>query len=807
MIKNYFKIAWRSFLSNKVYNSLNVLGLSVGMVCAGLIFLWVEDEVHYDQFNVKKDRLYFTKVNQQYDTYTATMGSTPGVMAPAMQTDITGIENTCRVTEDQTSLLFKIGEKTMYATGRYADTSFFSMFTLPFLQGNASVAFSQLHSVVLTEKTAKKFFGDDKNVLGKTVSIDNKQDYVVTGILKDLPQNSTLQFEWLVPFEVFYKQSPWAQKWGNSCVSSYVELKQGVELASVNKQLYNYLQQKQGTTTATAHAFLFSMNDWHLYDDFENGKKSGNGRIVYVRLFSTIAWIILFIACINFMNLATARSEKRAREVGVRKVMGAGKKRLLIQFISEAFLLALIAAVIAVVIMILVLPAFNSLVQKELSPGLNNPVHIVAIIMLVVACGFVAGSYPSFYLSSFNPIFVLKGLKLKSGSAANIRKGLVIAQFTVSIVLIIGTVIIYQQIQHVKSRNLGFNKENLVQMNLQGDMLKNFRVIKQDMLSAGIAENVAVTDHETIYSGNNTTAVEWPGKAANSNILVSQRLVSPEFIATAGLHIESGRDFQQTDIVEMNENAKPKDPNQVFSVIITQSMEKILGNGTAIGKTMQLPGSKENEYYNLSVTGVVNDYVYGDMYGKSSPVIFYCIPQATSLMYVRTKPSNKPEQLLSKMEAVMKKDNPAFPFEYKFVDEQFNEMFMSEMLISKLSQVFASLAILISCLGLFGLAAYTAERRTKEIGVRKVLGASTHGLAGLLSKDFLKLVGFSCLVAFPVAWFIMNNWLKQYAYRISIHWQIFFIAGGAAMAIAAATVSFQAVKAALANPVKSLKAE
>ncbi|MDN3655926.1 ABC transporter permease [Ferruginibacter paludis] len=807
MMYNYFKIAWRSFLNNKVYNSLNILGLSVGMVCAGLIFLWVEDEVNYDKFNQKKDRIYFTKVNQKYDTYTATFGSTPGVMAPAMQADITGIENTCRVTEDQTSLLFKIGDKAVYASGKYADPSLFSMFTLPFVQGNAAVAFSQLYSIVLTEKTATKFFGDDKNVLGKTVKIDNKQDYVVTGILKDLPPNSTLQFEWVAPFEVYYKQSPWAQKWGNSCVSSYVELKQGADLASVNKQLYNYLQQKQGTTTATSHAFLFSMNDWHLYDDFDNGEKSGNGRIVYVRLFSTIAWIILFIACINFMNLATARSEKRAREVGVRKVMGAGKKRLVIQFISEAFLMAFLAAIAAIVIMILLLPAFNSLVQKQLTPGLNNPMHIISIVALILVCGFVAGSYPSFYLSSFNPIFVLKGLKLKTGSAAYIRKGLVIAQFTVSIVLIIGTVVIYQQIQHVKSRNLGFNKNNLVQMNLQGDMLKNFSVIKQDMMSAGIAENVAVTDHETIYDGNNTTAVEWPGKAPNSNILISQRVVSPEFISTAGLHIASGRDFQETDIVEMGDNFTPKDANQVFNVIITQSMEKILGNGSAIGKTMQLPGQKENEYFHLNVTGVVNDYVYGNMYGKSSPVIFYCIPKFTTLMYVRTKPSGNPEQLLAKMETVMKKDNPAYPFEYKFVDDQFNGMFMSEMLISKLSQVFASLAILISCLGLFGLAAYTAERRTKEIGVRKVLGASASGLAGLLSKDFLKLVGFSCLVAFPVAWFVMDNWLKQYAYRISIHWQIFFIAGVAAMLIAAATVSFQTVKAALMNPVKSLKAE
>jgi putative ABC transport system permease protein len=807
MLKNYFTIAWRNILSNKVYNALNIFGLAIGIVCAGLIFLWVEDEVNYDMFNVKKDRLYFTRLNQVYDTYTATFGSTPGVMAPAMQAEIPGIENTCRVTEDQTSLLFKIGDKIMYASGKYAEPSLFSMFTFPFVQGNAGSAFSQLYSVVLTEKTAKKFFGEEKNILGKTVKIDNKQDYVVTGILKDLPQNSTLQFEWLAPFQIYYQQSPWAQKWTNASVSSYVELKEGVQVEAVNKQLYNYLQLKTGNTTATNHAFLFSMKDWHLYDQFENGKKTGGGRIDYVHLFSAIAWIILFIACINFMNLATARSEKRAREVGVRKVMGAGKKRLVFQFMSEAFLMAFIAAIAAVIIIAITLPAFNSLVQKNLSPGLNNPVHLFFIAGLVLLCGLVAGSYPSFYLSSFNPIFVLKGLKLKNGSAAYIRKGLVVTQFTVSIVLIIGTIIIYQQIQHVKNRNLGFNKDNLIQMNLQGDMLKNFRVIQQDLLNTGAIENVAVTDHETIYSGNNTTAITWPGKAAGSNILISQRVVSPEFIATAGLHLLAGRDFQQTDIVEMGDNEVPKNPAQIFNVIVTQSMEKILGSGSAIGKTMQIPGSKENEYFNLTVTGVIKDYVYGDMYGQSPPVVFYCIPQATTLMYVRSKPNSTPEQVLAKMEVVMKKDNPAYPFEYKFVDEQFNGLFLNEMLISKLSQVFATLAILISCLGLFGLAAYTAERRTKEIGVRKVLGATAAGLAGLLSKDFLKLVGFSCLAAFPVAWFIMNNWLQKYAYRINIQWRVFLFAGIAAMLIAFVTVSFQAVKAALANPVKSLQSE
>jgi putative ABC transport system permease protein len=803
MIKNYFKTTMRTLSKNKVYSFLNIFGLGIGIACAGLIFLWVEDEMNYDSSNLKKDRLYFVRVNQVYDTYTATFGSTPGVMAPAMHAEIPGIANTCRVSEDQTSLLFSMGDRSVYASGRYAEPSLFSMFTMPFVQGNAKTAFSQLHSIVLTEKAAKKFFGE-KNVVGKTVRLNNKQDYVVSGVLKDLPENSSLQFEWLAPFEIYYQQSPWAQKWGNFCLSTYVELKPGINPALINKQLYNYIQQKQGAQTGTAHAFLFSMNNWHLYDQFENGKQTGGGRIQYVHLFSTIAWIILFIACINFMNLATARSEKRAREVGVRKVLGAGKKILIAQFITEAVFMAMLAAIAAVVIMSLALPAFNTLVQKNLSLGLEKPLHLTALLLITIICGLVAGSYPSLYLSSFNPVFVLKGIKLKTGSAAFIRKGLVVLQFSVSIILIISTIIIYQQIQHVKSRNLGFDKDNLIQISLQGDMLKNFSVIKQDLINTGVVENVAVTDHETIYGGNNTGGITWQGKDPNSNILISQRVVSPEFIAVAGMHITEGRDFQATDVIEMGDNFQPKDSAQIFNIIITESLEKLMGKQSALGKILQVQGSKENQYFNLKVTGVVKDYVYGDMYGKSDPVVFYCIPQATSLMYVRTKAHN-PEQALAKMEAVMKKNNPAYPFEYKFVDDQFNQMFLSEMLISKLSCVFAALAIIISCLGLFGLAAYTAERRTKEIGIRKVLGASVSGIAGLLSKDFLKLVFISAIIAFPVSWWTMYRWLQNYAYRIEISWWIFIAAGFLALLIALITISFQAIKAAIANPVKSLR--
>ena len=714
-----------------------------------------------------------------------------------MKEEIPGIANSCRATEGQTSLLFNIGEKSIYASGRYAESSLFSMFTLPFVEGSAETAFAQLYSIVITEKAARKFFGNSKDVVGKILRVDNKQDYIVSGVVKDVPSNSSVQFEWILPFDIWFKDSPWAHVWGNSSISTYVELKPGANVTAINKQLYNYIQKR--APNSISHPFLFNMMDWHLYDQFENGQKTGGGRIEYVRLFSIIAWIILFIACINFMNLATARSEKRAREVGVRKVLGAGKKSLIIQFIGEALFMSVIAAVAATVFISIALPAFNTVVQKDLFLNPGNPIHLVALLLIPVICGLVAGSYPSLYLSSFNPVFVLKGLKLKTGSAAFIRKGLVVLQFTVSVALIIGTIIIYKQIQFVKSRNLGFNKENLIEISLHGDAAFQFNAIKQDLVSAGVAENAALSDHTTLYSGNNTDALSWAGKTAGSKVLVSGRNVTPDFFATSGLQFLEGRDLKETDSVQTDGSSKE------INVVITQSLAKLMGKESAIGKILFNEGDRSTK---LTVVGVVNDFVYGNMYGTPDPVVFIWLPpRYANVMYVRTKPQPGTEKVLAKIEAVMKKYSPAYPFDYRFVDDQFNNMFLSEMLVSKLSRLFAALAIIISCLGLFGLASYTAERRTKEIGVRKVLGASVAGLAGLLSKDFLKLVMVSCVVAFPISWFAMQKWLQNYSYRINISWWIFLAAGALAITIALATVSFQAIKAAIANPVKSLRTE
>jgi predicted permease len=810
MLKNFFRTTIRSLWKNKGYSFLNIAGLAIGIACAGLIFLWVEDELSFDNNNLKKNNLYIVKTNDKVDDGVFTHSSTPGPLAASLQATVPGIANTCRMTEGDPSVMFKIGDKSVNASGNYAEASVFSMFTLPFAEGNAAKAFSQLHSIVITEKAAKKFFGTAENIVGRTVRMDNAQDYIVTGVLKDLPENSTLQFEWLAPFKVWFDENSWASKWGNFGLSTYVELKPGVAVADINKRFsnpfYDFTTQKNESSASSVHVFLFGMNDWRLRNDFDNGVQSGKGRIQYVHLFSIIAWIILFIACINFMNLATARSEKRAREVGVRKVLGAGKRSLISQFIGEALFMAFLAAFAAVVIMALALPAFNLLTQKNLSLDLNNSAHIIALLLLTLICGFVAGSYPSLYLSSFNPVFVLKGLKLKSGSAAIIRKGLVVAQFSISIILIIGTIIIYQQIQHVKSRDMGYNKNNLIQIDGTGNTVKNFTSIRQDLLNTCVVENASLADHETISGGNNTTAIDWSGKDPNSIIIISQRLVNAEFMSTTQMHIVEGRDFQPTDEVLFTDDHQLKDSTQVLNIIVTQSMEKLLGKGSAVGKTLQR-GQSNIRAYTMKIVGVIKDYVYGDMYGKSAPVIFYYMPQAANLMYVRITAQSDPANAIAKITAVMKKDNPAYPLQYKFVDDQFSNMFLSEMLISKLSRVFASLAIIISCLGLFGLAAYTAERRIKEIGVRKVLGASVSGIAALLSKDFVKLVGIACVAAFPVAWWLMSNWLMNYEYRIEISWWIFLIAGVIAILIALITVSFQAIKAAIANPVKSLRTE
>jgi ABC-type antimicrobial peptide transport system permease subunit len=491
------------------------------------------------------------------------------------------------------------------------------------------------------------------------------------------------------------------------------------------------------------------------------------------------------------MNLSTARSEQRAKEVGVRKVMGANKGKLIGQFIGEAVIMSFIAVFVAVGLIYLAISSFNNLVEKELAINILAPSHLAYLLVVGTVTGLLAGSYPAFYLSSFNPIAVLKNIKIKSSAGSGfIRQSLVVIQFSVSIILIIGTVVIYQQIQHVKNRELGYTKSNLVYINLQGKQGDQFNSIYNDLKQTGVVENAALSDNPVLYVGSNTDNYSWDGKDKSKNPLISWENVSYQFISTMGMTLAAGKDFSPQSSLDSN------------NVIINETFAKQMGKVGRIGGIIRDGGKKA-----FTIIGIVKDFLYNDMYASAQPALLYNHPAGTAILSVRLKSTNNLQEALQKIGSIVKKDSPGYPFDYQFVDYDFDQLFKTETLTGKLAGVFASLAIFISCLGLFGLAAYTAERRIKEIGIRKVLGASVSGLAGLLSKDFLKLVCIACLLAFPIAWLALNHWLQSYQYRVNVNWWVFAVAGIAALLIALATVSFQAIKAALMNPVKSLRSE
>ncbi len=782
MIKNYIKIAWRNLWKNKGYSFLNIFGLAIGITCTSLILLWVEDEVSFDSVFPKQDQVYYVPTNQQYEGEWRTFfQSTPGPLAQVMKDEIPEIIRSSRTTGE--SLLFEVGEKTLSKYGRFADPDFLSMFSLSLVEGSIENAFKDYDAIIISEEAAIHLYGKNTSALGKVLRVNSDTNYTIAGVFKDLPNNVTYGFDWVAPFERYAADKEWMTEYGNNFSDTFVELSQEVDFESVNAKVKKILPTK--TEDEETYAFLHSMKDWHLKSNFEGGKKVG-GQIVYVRLFIGIAFIILLIACINFMNLSTARSEKRANEVGIRKVLGSGKKGLISQFMAEALITATLATLVSVLLLMLLIPQFNILIEKQLELRLFDATHLLSLVGVTLICGVVAGWYPAFYLSSFKPVEVLKGGRSKGGSATIIRKGLVTAQFIISIVFIISTIIVYQQVQHVKSRDLGYDRENLIKIPVNGNIIKNFNPIQQDMIATGMIENIGLNNSEILSGGNNTSGLEWDGGVDTEDVLVSTRYISSNFLKTAGMEIVEGRGF--------SDNVASDSTN----LLVTESFARLMGPGTAVGKKI------EEDY---TVIGVVKDYLYGDMYGSSDPVLFFNYHGNARFLYVKTKASTEMSTILTAMENVLKKHNPAFPFEYEFVDDAFNARFKSEQLVGNLSQIFALLAILISCLGLFGLSAYTAEQRRKEIGVRKVLGSSVSGIVQLLSKDFMKLVGIAILIASPIAWLMMRNWLQSFAYSIEINGWIFAIAGFVAVCIALLTVSFQAVKAATANPVKSLRTE
>jgi putative ABC transport system permease protein len=791
MFKNYFKTTLRNLWKNKTFSFLNIVGLAIGIASAALIFLWVEDELTFNHHFAKRDFIYRIMENQKNNGKINSSGSTPGPMAEAVKSDIPGIKNAGRLSWSMDELIV-MGDKSIKESGAYVDPSILSMLTLHFIYGDPSTAFKELQSVVISETLSRKFFAGE-NPVGKTLKMDANQGYsvdgvyTVTGVYKDLPQNSSYRFQWISPYIVFENRNDWIKPWNNNLTETLVELNPSADPETINKKLAGYLTAKTGTPSA--QCLLFTMNDWHLRDHFTDGKQDG-GNIRYVKLFSLIATIILLIACINFMNLSTALSEKRAREVGVRKVMGAGRGKLVTQFFGESVMMAFLAIILAVGIIYLALPMYGQLVKKPFETQLLTIPHLSFLLVIGLITGLVSGSYPAFYLSSFNPVNVLKGTKLKLGlGAIFIRRGLVISQFAISIILIICTTIIYQQIQHIKQRDLGYSKDNIIVMDLQENIKSHFKNVRDQLMATGLVENAATSLHDPLHIYSYTDNFSWSGKDPNNKLSIYSNMVSPEFLSLMHMKIMEGRDFYPTPGADSGH------------IIINESMARLMGKEGRPG------GIVSNGSFNFQIVGIIRDIVYNDVYASGTPLILGSYAKGATVLTIRFRPDADLPDALAKTEAIFKSNNPGYPFEFKFLDEEFDQLFSTETLIGKLAGIFSVLAIFISCLGLFGLAAYTAEHRRKEIGIRKVLGASTQGLAGLLSKEFLRLVALSCIIAFPLSWWAMHNWLEDYQYRTTIHWWIFMIAGMSSLAIALVTVSFQAIKVAIANPVKSLRTE
>ena len=792
MLKIYFKIAWRNLWKNKGYSSLNIFGLAIGITCACLILLWVEDEINFDSVFPKQDLVYYVPTNQTFEGEVYTYNVTPGPLAKDLKEEVPGIAKSAATFGEK--MLLTNGETGINRFGRYVQPDFLEIFSLNFLEGELKTALSRPDGIVLTQKTAIALFGTDKNVLNKVLQLNSEFSFTVTGIIQDLPSTITYKFDWLIPFQRFQlgqENMAWAEQYGGNFADTFVELTPNTDFKTVDSKVRKMIASKiEYDTDVPNEAFLHSIKDWHLRSEFKEGKIVG-GRVTLVRSLTFIALIILLIACINFMNLSTARSGKRANEVGVRKVLGSSQKRLVGQFMTEAIVLASIAALLSIVLVMVLLPSFNSLVEKQIELRLSSPMHLFSLLGITLICGLLAGWYPALYLSSFRSAKVLKGAGSSEGNANLIRKGLVVAQFSVSIVFIVCSTIIYQQIQHVSTRDVGYSKETLLNLPVSGNMIEKFQPIKEEMIASGLIHNVALTNTNMLTGGFNGPGYRWQGGQNSENVLVRYRYVSPNFFSTVGLNLLEGRSFNNDAMIDST------------NVIITQSFAKLMGEDSAIGKTI----TYENINYN--VVGIVNDYVYGDVYGNNNtgPVIFYSYSDNANAMYINIKPKSSRTEALATIENVLKKYNPGFPFEYRFEDDLFNAKFRNEELVGELAKIFALLAIIISCLGLFGLAAYTAEQRKKEIGIRKVLGSTISGIVKLLSKDFMDLVVIALLISIPLSWWFMKSWLESFAYKITISPWVFLAAGIVAIGIALLTVSFQAIKAARANPVKSLRTE
>lgn len=789
MIKNYFKTALRNLWRTRGYGMLNIFGLAVGIAAASLIFLWVEDEVGYDEFP-NGENTYLVKSKQTIDGATNVFDAVPGLLGPAIKDQIPGIQYAARVNWMQ-SLLFHVGERSVYQRGYYAEPDLLEIFPMDFVEGNKAKAMANPTDLVITESAASRIFGEGP-ALGKTVRINDDGVYTVSGVVSDFPKNSTFQFDWLIPFAVYETQNQWIRQWQNNVLMTYVSLEPSANPAQVNEMLHDFIIRQSSDEQLTTHSMLYPMGRWRLYNSFDSDGNEQEGRMKYVRLFSIIAWVVLTIACINFMNLATARSEKRAKEVSMRKVIGAKRVSLIFQFLGESFLLAAASGLIAVILVHFSIGLFNDMVEKKLVINLFNREHLIFLASTVTVCGLLSGIYPAFYLSAFSPLSTLKGAKQKAGTAGFVRRGLVVLQYTASVTLIICTFIIFQQIQHVKGRDAGYDRSHVVLTPVHGQLPTYLEIVKEQLLATGGIERVGVGEGNILYVGSYTWNMAWEGKAVDRQVNIHNLRVDADLIPALSMEVIDGRNFRARMLGDSS------------SIIINEAFAKLIRlDGKVAGQMIHW--DRATPY---TIVGVVKDFVFNNVYTEPTPLFFRPFEGTPyGQLNIKIKPEADLTSLIPQIEKIITSNNPDFPFEYHFLDTLFDRQFKSEVLIQKLAGVFAVLSIVIACLGLFGLAAFTAERRTKEMGIRKVLGASVSTLVGLLNREFVLLVLVSCAVAFPIAWWIMGDWLSSYEYHTELHWWVFALAGSGALLIALLTVSSQAIKAALTNPTKSLRDE
>lgn len=790
MIKNYFKIAWRNLLHNKTFSLINIFGLALGMTCSLLIMLWLKDELKRDKFHANDKRLFRVMENQYYSGDISTFPSSPGILAENIVKDVPEIEMASQMLWEEQPL-FTVGDKFDKEKGRYVQKDFLRMFSFKLAKGDPATALARPDAIVISKKLADKYFkGEDP--IGKMIKIDNKENAIVTGVLEEIPELSSLKFDFLLSYDIWFRQNDWAKQWDNNGPRCYVLLAANTSVDKVNAKIKGYIKTKK--KDSNVELFLQNYGDSYLYSNWDNGKQAG-GRIQYVRIFSAVAIIILIIACINFMNLATARSLRRAREIGVRKVVGAGKRQLVAQFIGESMFVSFLAVLVSLLIVVLILPSFNELTEKHLSINLTDPSFLLIILGLTIVTGVVSGSYPALFMSTLKPIVVLKGLlKFKSG-ATYFRKGLVVFQFALSITLILGMIVIYRQINYINNKNLGFGKEDLLYMPLEGPMAKNFMAFKEELLKQPGIKNISSAQSSPLEVGSSTQGVRWPGKDTTKLILFSNNPITYDYVKTMGIELIEGRDFD------------PSFSLDTMNYLVNEAAARKIGYKDPVGKELTMWGDKG------TIIGLMKDFHHNSLHVPIEPLILRLFKGSWvneggywGNVIVKTE-KGKSKQAIASMEKVFKKFNPGFPFKYYFTDDEIAKNYKAEHTVSKLSRYFAFLAIFISCLGLFGLVTFTAEQKTKEIGIRKVLGASVTGIVRMLSKDFLKLVLIASVIAFPVAWWAMNKWLMDFEYRIDIGWWVFVVAGVVALLIALLTISFQSIKAAIANPVKSLRTE